>query len=297
MDACARDLADRVQSLERRAAAEVGHDTAHHVVRRGCDRYEIAARVDAACHADGKDAGEALREILAQLARVEVDAPLPLLAKDGTGDDVARRELGELMTLHHEALAGVVHENGSFAADGFGDQLQRILRRIQRGRMKLHELHIGESSAGAMSNCETVAGRDNGIGRVTKNLAATTRRQDSHIRDDLGGAASDAGAHADAFVTSDDEVEHAGLLDNADALALVDAIDERARDLGARLIAMRVDDTILRMRCLASELEIARRIEVERGTGGLKLAHSLPAFFDEHLYRRRVTQCRTVGEC
>ena len=77
----------------------------------------------------------------------------------------------------------------------------------------------------------------------------------------------------------------------------MDAIDERARDLGARLIAVRVDDTILRMRCLASELEIARRIEVERGTGGLKLAHSRRAFFDEHLNRRGVTQCRTGGEC
>ncbi len=74
------------------------------------------------------------------------------------------------------------------------------------------------------------------------------------------------------------------------------ARDERARDLGAGLVAVRVDDAILRVRRLASELEPARRIEIEVRAGGLQLAHARRSFFDQHLHRRRVAERRAGGE-
>src|SRR5205823_4819454 len=135
--------------------------------------------------------------------------------------------------------------------------------------MELDELHVGESSSGAMSNCETVARRHDRIGGVSKDLSAATGGENGYVGNDLGGATGDARANPDAFIASDDEIEHPGFLDHADAFALVHAIDERARHLGAGLIAVRVDDTILRVRRFAAELEIARWIEVERGARGL----------------------------
>jgi hypothetical protein len=135
--------------------------------------------------------------------------------------------------------------------------------------MKLHELHISQTSACAMSNRETVARRDDGIGRVSIHLATATGREHGNVGDDLGGASGDARAHADAFSTADDEVQHASFLDDSDSLTFVDTIDESARDLGAGLIAVRVDDPVFRMRGLSTELEIPGRIEIEVRAGGL----------------------------
>ena len=77
---------------------------------------------------------------------------------------------------------------------------------------------------------------------------------------------------------------------------LLHARDERSRDLGAGLIAVRVDDPILRVRRLAAELQAALRIEIEVGAGGLQLAHARRPFFDEHLHRRRVAERGAGGE-
>ena len=62
-------------------------------------------RIDAARLAEREDAGKALREAGAELARVEIDRACSLLAEDRARHDVARRELGEAVALDHEALA------------------------------------------------------------------------------------------------------------------------------------------------------------------------------------------------
>ena len=53
-----------VEAREARAAAQVGHDAAHHVVRGRRHRDEILARIDAARPAEREDARKALRERL-----------------------------------------------------------------------------------------------------------------------------------------------------------------------------------------------------------------------------------------
>src|SRR5688572_11375790 len=47
VDARARHLAARVETVEARAAGQIGDDSTHHVVRRGRDGYEIDLRIDA----------------------------------------------------------------------------------------------------------------------------------------------------------------------------------------------------------------------------------------------------------
>src|SRR5947209_8475651 len=110
-----------------------------------------------------------------------------------------------------------------------------------------------------MSNCETIAGGDNGICRVAVDLTATAGGEHGDVGNDLHGPAGDARAHPEAFVATHDEVEDAGLLDDADAIALVNTVDERAGDFGTGLIAVRVNDPVLRVRGLSSELQIPCR--------------------------------------
>ena len=97
------------------------------------------------------DVGEVrLYEILVAVRDVEVDVIEPQalnLMIDGPGDDVARRKLGALIELRHEALAasldaGRKFQLPAFAADGLGDEEVLDLQIVKAGRVELHELHV-----------------------------------------------------------------------------------------------------------------------------------------------------------
>ena len=113
------------------------------------------------------------------------------------------------MPVAHEAHAARVHEHRALAAHRLGDQRERILRRVERRRMELHELHVGERDAGAMRDRVAVARRDHRIRRVPIDLAAAARREHRRVGDDLRRAPFDARAHADARAAPHDELEHA----------------------------------------------------------------------------------------
>ena len=90
--------------------------------------------------------------------------------------------------------------------------------------------------------------------------------------------------------------EHARFLEHFDLRRFAHARDERARDLGAGLVAVRVDDAVLRVRRLASQLQMAGGIEIEVGAGDLQLAHARRPFFDEHLHGGRVAERGAGGQ-
>src|SRR5689334_5816762 len=162
--------------------------------------------------------------------------------------------------------------------------------------MELDELHVGELCARAMRDRETVAGRNLRIGGVSKDLTTATRRQHRRICDELDRLARNRRAHTSHRVTFDDEVENTRLLVYLDVVALLDALDQSARHLGARLIAMRVYDPTTRVRGLTTELEVAPGLEVEMGSGCGQLPHPGRTFFSHHFHRLRVTQCRAGGQ-
>jgi hypothetical protein len=89
---------------------------------------------------------------------------------------------------------------------------------------------------------------------------------------------------------TDDQIEHACALEHFDAPRFLHARDECSRHLGAGLISVCVDDPILRVRRLSSELQAALWIEIEVGAGGLQLAHTCRSFLDQHLHGRRVAK-------
>ncbi len=148
----ARDLARRVQALERRLAPDVGVDAAHVVVRSGPDGDRLVDRVDAGKrHRELARPVETLHDPLgAEVAQVEehvaVDpAPLVDLGLLGARDDVARRELhGVRRVANEEALAVLVQEVGALAAAALGDEHPG---RRERRRVELHHLHVLQRDA------------------------------------------------------------------------------------------------------------------------------------------------------
>ena len=82
------------------------------------------------------------------------------LADDAAGDDVARREIAVGMVPVHERFAADVDQPRAFAAQRLGDQKSRSIRLLERGRMELHELQIGDARARVVGESDAVAGGD-----------------------------------------------------------------------------------------------------------------------------------------
>src|SRR5258708_16500646 len=119
------------------------------------DWNRIAPRIDAAPFAEGSDAGEALDESVAELPRIEIDSTLLLFLKDRASHDIAGCEVLQSVRAAHEPTPLRVDEERAFTANGLGNQRERILRRVERGRMKLDELHVVEHLARALRDGET----------------------------------------------------------------------------------------------------------------------------------------------
>ena len=138
-----------------RPCASVEH-AAHVIVRRRRDRDQIARRIDAGAAAVFVHAGEALRERRAdRRARIEERAaPGCKLGEHAARHDIARRKLGIGVDAQHEALARLVDQRRAFAAHRLGRERRRIAADVDRGRMELHELRIGDRRAGARRDGE-----------------------------------------------------------------------------------------------------------------------------------------------
>ena len=211
--------------------------------------------------------------------------PLSLLAEDRARHDVARRELGERdarLTMKRSPLR--VDEHRAFAAHRLGDQRERVLRRVERGRMELHELHVGQRHAGAMRDREAVAGGDDGIRRVAIDLAAAAGREHGRVGDDLGRAAGDARAHADALRRAATMRSSTRACSSTRMRSLA-----RTRAMSVRATSAPVWSpcawTMRFVECAASRpsLSSPARVEIELRAGRLQLAHARRPFLHEHL--------------
>ena len=186
MHARARDLPTGVEAIETGAPAQIGDNPTHHIVRGRRDRYQVHRRIDSPSATDRKDPGETLLEILSEHPRIEEDVPpADPLAKYLTGNHIARSELCQAMALEHESLSVLVEQHRALATHRLRDQLQRIFRCVEGGRMELHEFHVRQPGSRPMRDREAVARRHLRIRRVAIELAAATRRQHRRVSDDL----------------------------------------------------------------------------------------------------------------
>jgi hypothetical protein len=171
------------------------------------------------------------------------------------------------VALGHEADEVFVEQHRPFSPYRFGDESERILRSVERRRMKLHELHVSEPRAGAVRNRVTVAGRYLRVRGIAIHLAAATGREHGCIGDDLDRLARHRRANTVADSAFHDQLQNSRLLQHFDALGCLDALDERARHLCSRLIAVRVNNPAARVRGLTAQLEIPSRLEIEMRSG------------------------------
>src|SRR5262249_58283820 len=75
------------------------------------------------------------------------------------GHDVARAELAIFMQCTEETLAAPIDEDGAFAAQRLGGERRRIAADIDGGRVKLHELSVGNGGACSCGNGDALAAR------------------------------------------------------------------------------------------------------------------------------------------
>src|SRR5215210_911108 len=131
---------------------------------------------------------------------------------------------------------------------------------------------------------------------MSVNLSASPCGKNGCIRDYLYGFPCDRGANTTYDAVVDDEVQNSRLLEDFNPLALLDPLDQSARDLGARLISVRMDDAPARMSGLLAKLEVAAWLQVEMRARGRQLAHPGRTFLHEDFYRLCVTEGCASGE-
>src|SRR5690606_36238310 len=126
------------------------------VVRGWRHRNELRGGIDARRPARGRDRRKPGRHVR-EVAGVKEDMLCPGAGHhpvDGLGDDVPRRKLGELVLTHHEALAIGVDKMRSLTAHRLADQgllrdMRRAVTEIERRRVELNELDVGNCRPGA----------------------------------------------------------------------------------------------------------------------------------------------------
>ena len=223
MHADAGALAAGVETGDGRLAPDVGAHTTHHVVGGGGDRDRLLGDVQPVLQAVAIDLREAGAHALRrQVGDVQVDlvrARTCQLCVDGARDDIARRQLGPLVVLRHEAPSGGVHEEAALAAHRLRDKEDRRARQPQGGGVELDELHVHDLRPGPISDGDAIAGGHFGVGAHAVELAAAPRRQ--HHRPPLerlaGIRAGIEGSDTHGAAVLDQHLLHQAVLLDGDA--------------------------------------------------------------------------------
>ena len=247
------DLAGGPQALDGRASANVGGDAAHVVVGGRRDRDRLAGGVDAGRAAVREDRGKRVRKPIPDrgAAVEEGAAPAAHLGEHRARDDVARAS-SALVHARHEALAAGVDEDGALPAQRLGRERRRVGPDVERGRVELHELGVGDDGAGAGGERERLAARVGGIGGDGVEAADAARREHhgggrQEVPDPVAALRRADEADAAHALVLDDQVLGLVVLEHADRRGGADRGDERLHDGGAGAVARDADDAVARV--------------------------------------------------
>ena len=147
----------------------------------------------------------------------------------------ARSPVGSIAAMN--ALAVGVHEPRALAAQRLRQQEPRLPRHVQRRRMKLDELEIGDARAGVVRDRDAVAGRDRRIRRLAEHLPRAAGREQRTRRARLRRSFRQSSkyrtpTHAPVL---DDHPDGARVRARTRTLGMRrDALPEHAADLAAR---------------------------------------------------------------
>ena len=219
-----------------------------------------------------------------------LDALLEHARRHGLRDSVARQQfVDELLTLR-------VAQQRTMTAQCFRQQRTRHRGVMQRGRVELHELDVGDGDARAQRHRDTITGRFRRIGRHGEELARASGGDENVGRPHLGARAVLVQCNdPTTFVALDDEVQREPLL--------VDRGSGRAHgfhkgplDLRAGGRPAGVHDPRVAVAALPGQLEPTLVVDVEGGPEGDELVDATGALVDEDPHRVRVAQPGAGGQ-
>jgi hypothetical protein len=158
--------------------AHVGLDAAHHVVRGGSDRDQIAREIES-CRAAGRSNGGKPRVYPLRIEmlhrQVHASAGSRNLAGNGAGHTIARRQLSFRLVARHEAFAVLVQQPCALAAKRFGQEEPRGSWHGKGRRVELHELEIRDARTGLPRQCDAITRRNHRVGRLAVDLPGAAR--------------------------------------------------------------------------------------------------------------------------
>ena len=293
-------LAARVEAIERRARVEVYPHPADHVVGRRADGDELLGDVELELGADPRDGGEPRADAggveVAQVEEHLGGACGPHLGHDRAGHDVARRQLPVGVVAGHEALALLVDQVGALAAHRLADEPPRRPSDVEGRGVELHELHVLEHRARPVGDGDAVACGHIGVCRLAVDLADAAARQDRllgpHQRDAVHLAREDG---AQALAVVGEQVHDEGVVEALDAGARRHLRHKRLLHLGARGIALGVDDPGTRVAALAGERELPALL-VEVGAALDELADPRRPLPHNHLHHLALAKPLANGQ-
>src|SRR5258708_36447155 len=120
--------ANRGQAGPGRATRGIRHHPAHVIMGGWRYRDQVACQVKSILAANGRNGGEtrihAVRGKMAQVEILAIGALGQHLAENGTGNDIPRCKLGQVMIPGHETLSRVITQVGCLAAYSLWNQVR-----------------------------------------------------------------------------------------------------------------------------------------------------------------------------
>jgi hypothetical protein len=104
------------------------------------------------------------------------------LPNNCTRHAIARREIASRILALHEPFPRAVDETRTFPSQRFGQQKAWMSRHVERCRVELDELEIGDACAGEKRHRHTVAGGDGRIGSLAEHLSGAAGRKEHRGR-------------------------------------------------------------------------------------------------------------------
>ncbi len=244
-------------------------DAAHVVMRRRGHRDRLRHGINACSEAipgDGGVVGEDARTEGG--AGVEKNLPARLdLAVVGPRHDVPGRQFGILVDGGHEALTQVVDQDGALAAERFGGERGGIGASRDGGGVKLHEFRVGDDRPGAGGHAHCVAADARRIGGDRIEPAQAARGQHGGAGPNqhrLAVAVAElAGIDADDAALFRRQIHRRQPLHHADGRGAAHLGDKGLHDGEAGPVAVHPDDATVRVRGLAAEQEMSRKVPIE----------------------------------
>ena len=307
MKAVARGFSAAKKPRNARPSVEVGPNAADGVVRGGHHRDRRDARIDAVAREQFKEPGEArLESHAAHRARVKKHIGVLRLREmvdDAAADDVARRKLGERMTAFHESTARLVDEVRALATNCLADERAPRARDIQRRRMKLHELEVGDRGPRSPSHGDSVAGGDTRVGRLAPKLTEAARRQHSRARPDglqsVLGMVCDCTEHwidPTTHRARSKEIQGETTVEEANARMGATSSEQGAGKFAAGRVAVGVHDAPTIVTTFARQRQFTRGVAIKAHAQGDEILHLARPLFDQRAHSIDVAQACACGK-